>query len=251
MKQFGLWTVLAVVGMVIAGGLVSYVWLPQVQYEGQGLLAAWCSAFGVPGNWAKESAPPAGRIPSDVILSHDLMGEAHPSDVARGATLAASCAGCHGPTGGAGGNAPRLAGQYATVVYKQLRDFKSGMRSSAIMSAMTSTLADADMRAIALYYASLRRPAAAESAGPEPAIVKWGAPMRNIPPCGACHGDIEHTMASPWLKGEPEAYLRGELTAFASDTRHNDINAQMRAVARSMSADEISQAAAYYSGARR
>jgi cytochrome c553 len=72
--------------------------------------------------------------------------------------------------------------------------------------------------------------------------------MRNIAPCGSCHGDIEHTMASPWLKGEPRTYLRTELTAFASDERHNDIDAQMRAIAHRMTPGEIEQAAAYYGG---
>jgi cytochrome c553 len=134
------------------------------------------------------------------------------------------------------------------VIYKQLRDYKSGMRASAVMSEMARSLSDTDMRQVADYYASLPRPANFPLTGAAPAVVKWGAPMRNIAPCGSCHGAIDHTLASPWLKGEPRAYVRAELTAFASDERHNDIDAQMRAIAHGMTPDEIDQAAAYYAG---
>jgi cytochrome c553 len=41
-------------------------------------------------------------------------------------------------------------------------------------------------------------------------------------------------------------YLRTQLQAFASGTRHNDISEQMRNVARGMTYAEIEQAAAYY-----
>jgi hypothetical protein len=38
-----------------------------------------------------------------------------------------------------------------------------------------------------------------------------------------------------------------QLTAFASGERHNDINGQMRAMARGLKPEEIAQAAAHYS----
>jgi cytochrome c553 len=65
-----------------------------------------------------------------------------------------------------------------------------------------------------------------------PAIARNGAPMRNVAPCGSCHGDIDLKTATPRLEGEPLAYIRRQLTAFANGTRRNDINAQMRNVAR-------------------
>jgi cytochrome c553 len=55
-------------------------------------------------------------------------------------------------------------------------------------------------------------------------------------------------MASPWLNGEPVAYIRDQLIAFAAGKRVNDINGQMRAMARGMTDDEIQEAAAYFAG---
>lgn len=248
MSKVGLWTILAVVAMVLISGVIGFVWLPRTVYSDQGFFAAWCSAFGVPRSWAASGERPVAKISSDVVLTHELLGRPQPADVGHGATLALRCTMCHGPTGIQEANAPKLAGQYAVVIYKQLRDYQSGMRASATMEEMAQSLSDTEMRQLAVYYASLPRSAGFQLTGVAPEVVRWGAPMRNIAPCGSCHGDIDHTMASPWLKGEPRAYLRTELTAFASDERHNDIDAQMRAIAHRMTPGEIEQAAAYYGG---
>ena len=72
-----------------------------------------------------------------------------------------------------------------------------------------------------------------------PQIVTTGAPMRNIAPCGACHGDIDNKAGSPWLGGQSAVYIKAQLQAFASGTRRNDISQQMRNIARQMTAEEI------------
>jgi len=248
MNKVGLWAILAVLAMAFLGGVIGFVWLPRTLYSDQGFFAAWCSAFGVPRAWAASASTTVTKISSDVVLTHQLLAPLEPGDVGHGATLALRCTMCHGPTGISYANSPNLAGQYAVVIYKQLRDYQEGMRASAIMSQMARSLSDSEMRQLAAYYASLPRPAGFQLTDAAPAVVKWGAPMRNIAPCDSCHGGIDHTMASPWLKGEPQAYIRAELTAFASDERHNDINAQMRAIAERMTPAEIDQAAAYYAG---
>jgi cytochrome c553 len=156
---------------------------------------------------------------------------------------------CHGPRGLSGTVIPNLAGQYAPAIYKQLRDFKSGARTNPIMNPRVVDLSDQDMRDLGAFYAYLprQRPtqAARESA---PQIVLHGAPMRNIPPCGACHGAIGYKMGTERLEGESPMYLRAQLVAFAAGERHNDITEQMRNVARGMSLTEMEQAAAYYAG---
>jgi len=249
MKDLGLRAIAAVLGMVLIGGIIGYVWLPRIAFPDQGFFAAWCSAFGVPRNWAAASGPPL-KISSDVELTHGILGAAQPADLEHGSSLAQRCVMCHGPTAPASLGAPKLDGQYPVVIFKELRDFRSGTRDNAIMKGMAGSLSDTEMRQLAVYYASLRRPPSSGPVRSAPAIVKWGAPMRDIPPCGSCHGDIDHTMAGPWLEGEPEAYIRSQLTDFASNRRHNDIDAQMRVIAHAMSKQEIEQAAAYYAGAR-
>lgn len=82
---------------------------------------------------------------------------------------------------------------------------------------------------------------------PVPPIVATGSPMRNIAPCASCHGAADHKTGAPWLEGEPLAHIRAQLQAFAAGDRHNDINEQMRNVARQMTPDEMEVAARYYS----
>ena len=72
--------------------------------------------------------------------------------------------------------------------------------------------------------------------------------MRNIAPCGACHGELGNKIGAPWLEGEPVTYLRAQLDAFADGTRRNDIDQQMRNVARGMTPAEITAASRYYHG---
>ena len=84
--------------------------------------------------------------------------------VARGRALAESgggagvpCATCHGE-GLKGGIGPRLAGQYATYVVRQLHDLKTGRRKgeqAGQMAATVEKLTLPDMIALAAYAASL------------------------------------------------------------------------------------------------
>jgi cytochrome c553 len=249
MKRLGLWGVLATIVLVFAGGFVSYFWLPSAQLNSpRSLFAAFCMALGVPQAAPHSTIVVALSPPSDVILTHDLLQPSTLADIGHGATLALRCTPCHGPTGISFADSPNLAGQYATAIYKQLRDFKSGVRSNAIMNPVAQALSDPQMQQIAAYYASRARPAALRAAADPPPIVKWGAPMRNVAPCGSCHGSEDHSTARPWLNGEPAAYLRAQLQAFASGARTNDINGQMRAMVRGMSPAEINIAALYLAG---
>lgn len=247
-----LWGSLIVLALIIAGGLISYVWMPRFELDASSSwFLSFCSALGVPHSRPDlaggSPAPPA--VPhSDVILTHHLLAPASSVDIGDGATLALRCTPCHGPTGISYANSPNLAGQYAVTIYKQLRDYKAGARANAIMTPMAQSLSDEEMRRIAAYYASVLKPAGSRLTSTPPPIVRWGAPMRDVAPCGSCHGTIDHTLAAPWLNGEPYAYLIEQLKAFHDRTRVNDINEQMRAVAHGMTASEMVAAAAYYSG---
>ncbi len=186
---------------------------------------------------------------STVELTPTTDGPATSQSIGRGATLALRCTMCHGERGLCQSNSPNLAGQYGSVIYKQLHAFKSGARSNAVMSPMVANLSDQDIRHLAAYYASLPRPSAAraQDALPAPDIVATGAPMRNIAPCASCHGGLETKVGSPWLNGLSAVYIKSQLHAFASGDRHNDVSEQMRNVARNMTPEEIDQAATYYS----
>lgn len=72
-----------------------------------------------------------------------------------------ACMGCHSPTGQ--GNAPagypRLSGQYAEYVEKQLRAFREGTRANdgdtRVMRSVAKQLSDAEIKAVANYVAGL------------------------------------------------------------------------------------------------
>lgn len=243
----GITAVLAV--LAAAAGMV---WLPWTQ-AAPGTFRVWeaiCHAAGVP------VAAPGGPVvaatypTTTVVVTPQMLHSISEQAISEGATLALRCAMCHGPQGLSMANSPNLAGQYAQVVYKQLRDYNSGARVNAVMQPMAALLDQRQMRELAGYYQSLPRLAPQPTGGPVPRIVSEGAPMRGIAPCTSCHGTSAHTAGSPWLYGEPYVYLRDQLIAFASGRRHNDIDAQMRNVARPMTPDEIEHAAAYYAGSK-
>jgi cytochrome c553 len=250
-------TVGGLLAMVVFSVGVGFIWLPSAQSDQpfQGVWNAICSAAGVPQQWLRvSSATPAPLLQtSAVAMTPQLLAQSSSTSVGRGATLSMRCTMCHGVRGMSDANSPNLAGQYASVIYKQLLDFQAGARRNAVMSPMVSNLSDQDMRDLSAYYAYLPRPVAVRSdavAVPVPDIVSHGAPMRNIASCASCHGGIDHKAGSPWLEGMPAAYTRAQLQAFATDARHNDINEQMRNVARNMTPGEIDAAAAYYAGAQ-
>lgn len=81
---------------------------------------------------------------------------AQPADKeARGRQLAGACAVCHGPRGiGAAPDAPHLAGQPEGYLQRQLRAFRGGERRHEIMSVIAKPLSDADIDALASFYAA-------------------------------------------------------------------------------------------------
>jgi cytochrome c553 len=240
----------ATIALLIFSVVVGFVWLPSAQRDAQfrGIWNSICSAAGVPRKWlAAEPLDPAWKV-STVEVTPRLLADANQLSIGRGATLALRCTMCHGERGMSQANSPNLAGQYAIVIYKQLRDFATGARQNAVMSPMVRSLTDQDMRDLSAYYAYLPRPAptAQSDSALAPQIVVHGSPLRNIPACASCHGGIDTKVGSPWLDGLPAAYSKAQLQAFADGTRHNDITGQMRNIARNMTPEEIAAAADWY-----
>jgi cytochrome c553 len=229
---------------------VGFIWLPSEQAGGR-LLGVWytiCRAAGL------VRAPPIQKevvqptyVTTSVEIVPRMLSQPSAEAIGRGATLALRCTMCHGARGLSQANTPNLAGQYPAVIYKQLIDFNTGARTSAVMQPLVADLSDADMRDLAAYYAYLpREPVDQASSGEAPRIVADGAPMRSIAPCGACHGELSAKAGTPWLEGQPAVYLHAQLEGFASGARHNDIDEQMRNVARGMTQQEIDGASRYF-----
>lgn len=98
------------------------------------------------------------------------LGEADPNLVAAGEKLyrggnvasgVSACAACHSPTGTGNPAAmfPRVSGQYAAYVAKQLQDFKTGARTNdagQMMRNIASKMTDEEIQAVASYMQGLR-----------------------------------------------------------------------------------------------
>ncbi len=245
-------SMLTLVALTVLSIIVGFIVLPSVQadYTSQGLWASICRSAGVPGSWSSGDTnnSKADPLSTMVVLDRTMAHKGADDSVGRGATLALNCTMCHGAQGMSVANAPNLAGQYPEVVVKQLRDYKSGNRSSSVMEALAQRLADKDMGDLAAYYTSLPKARTVPTTYDEnlPALVRVGAPLRNIAPCISCHGGVDQKFGAPWLEGMPKDYLVAQLSAFASSQRRNDSHAQMRNVAFAMTPQEIEEVSIFY-----
>jgi len=247
------WSLVSLVTFTLLSVLVGFVWLPSVHrdFSAQGLWDSICRAAGVPSTWS-DSAPAASTAPqsTNVVLERSMARAGATSSVGRGATLALNCTMCHGAQGMSGSSAPNLAGQYPEVVIKQLQDYKSAHRASPIMEALATRLSDQDIADLAAYYAYLPKARTAPTTYDEslPALVRVGAPLRNVAPCISCHGGVDQKLGAPWIEGMPKDYLVAQLQAFRGGGRRNDSEAQMRNVARAMTDAEIDEVSTFYAG---
>jgi cytochrome c553 len=174
-------------------------------------------------------------------------------DANKGKQLSARCASCHGSEGVSPvPTYPHLAGQRADYTYKQLRDYKDGTRSHAIMSALVAGLSDQDMADLSVFYASFPPPKgqADRSIDASETVIRVGDGKRLIPSCASCHesrGSLRN-YGVPVLDGQTEQYLKQSMQAYKTGTRANDVYQVMRSIAKNLTDEEIAQTAAYYAG---
>jgi cytochrome c553 len=65
------------------------------------------------------------------------------------------CVACHGPNAAGTDEFPRLAGQHAQYLLKQLRSFQSNLRNVAVMHGVAKELQVNEMKSVAAYLESL------------------------------------------------------------------------------------------------
>ena len=176
-------------------------------------------------------------------------------NVAAGQAKAAACAGCHGADGNGGADPlwPKLAGQEADYIAKQLSDFKSGARKDPIMAGMVAALSSVDMKNIGAYFASLKaKPGSAQNAelaklGEK--IYRGGNAKMEVSACMSCHGPSGHGIPPrfPKVSGQKAAYTQKQLLAFKTSARANDGETMTR-IAFRMSEQEIKAVSEYMAG---
>jgi len=160
---------------------------------------------------------------------------------------------CHGIEGETSSRAfPRLAGQHAKYVARQLADFQSGRRKSGTMQPMVDGLTSEDFVALGVYFET--RPAEAHPVADEALarsgrdLFENGKPAAGIAACASCHGPQGlGTETLPRLAGQHALYIENQVRAFTQRERTND-NAVMQVIAAGLSDAEVKAVAAYISG---
>lgn len=170
-------------------------------------------------------------------------------DIEAGRTKAQVCAACHGADGNStAGNFPNLAGQTWRYIYVQLKDFKEGRRTDAVMSPMAAPLSRQDMIDIANFYAA--QSARPSSFKTDEAKIKLGKAKADETLCTMCHlGGFSGQNEIPRVAGQQYDYVIKQLKDFKARTRTNDAGS-MTSVAQTLSDADIENLAHYITSLR-
>ncbi len=176
-------------------------------------------------------------------------------DQEAGKQKAQICAACHA----ADGNSinpiwPKLAGQHAEYISKQLQDYQAGNRKNDQMSPMATNLGEQDITDLSAYFASQK----IKHGTTDPSLLELGEKIyragnidAGVPACLACHGPTGRGNPAalyPALGGQHAAYTQVQLKAFRENTRINDINEVMRTIVGRMTDEEIKAVSEYVQG---
>lgn len=187
------------------------------------------------------------------VLSFVNVAQAQ-GDIEAGKTKSVTCAACHGTDGnGPSDLYPKIAGQHASYLVKQLQEFKSGVREDPIMLGMAGALSEQDMEDLAAYYSSLTT--TPETVSPEIAeaaknFYMGGDMERGIPGCTACHGPRGNGLELakfPKISGQHPAYLKSQLEKFRSGLRGNSPNGMMSDLSSKLTDEDIELLSHYIS----
>lgn len=191
----------------------------------------------------------------DLAIDEQRIGVGDPA-AGKKKVQSENCQECHGINGiSSSPSFPKLAGQYAEYIVKQLQDFQSGRRKHRVMTVMAEGLSENEQADIAAYFASL--PVMPGDGEGENQIARnlftRGDMRRNILPCQSCHGETgkgknSPTETRPVIGGQHRIYLREQLRNWREGERHNSPEGIMNIIAKSLTDAEIEALSHYISG---
>lgn len=210
------------------------------------------------------SPVPLGEPPNPLFVSFEGDPVAGQRVVmgAGGIGVGGACFQCHGTQGhGDGGAAfPRLAGQPAWYLYKQLGDYAGGRRPNDLMTPIAAALSEQERRDVAAYYAAasnegggsrrgvLGQDVDAELVQRGGRISALGSPERGVQSCVGCHGPAGSGLPpdTPYLAGQSSHYLELQLRLWSEGRRRNDPQGVMADVARRLTPQDRRAVAQYF-----
>lgn len=186
---------------------------------------------------------------------------AYHGDVAKGKEIASTvCVACHGADGNSPTSAnPKLAGQHAPYLFKQMKNFKAGAdgkseRVNAIMNGMIAPYTEEQMQDLAVYFAAQTQSGSEvknrEALELGKKLYRAGDASKGLPACAACHGPAGSGLPAqfPRIAGQFSEYTEAQLKSFRNSERVNDPNRMMQMVAVKMTDAEIRAVADYIAG---
>lgn len=190
----------------------------------------------------------AGDSPEDI---KQRIGKGDP---AAGKEKSAMCQGCHGEDGNsAAATFPRLAGQFANYLQKQIRDFQNELRNDPTMSGMAATVTEKqDLLDITAYFASQKQMKGSGSSNDKGKKLYFEGNLEGAYGCVNCHGEngkgkSPNNAMFPVIGGQHKDYLVKQLTDFNKDERKNDPSGMMGDIAKKLTPAEIEAVSDYLS----
>ena len=186
------------------------------------------------------------KILIKILFSFSLFTSLTPNlyaaDINAGEKKAAVCAGCHGAKGISSNFIyPNLAGQQAAYLATQLRAFKKGTRTDAMMQPFVAQLSVDDINNLVAFFAAQENKTVHH---PEMNVVTEEI-VSKASMCKGCHGkEGEGRGTFPKLTNQHVHYLEKQLKAFKSGDRKGG---PMSGIAKSLSDDDIKQLSHYFS----
>jgi len=195
-----------------------------------------------------------GRIAALAFLMTPMAAFA--GDASKAISLAGNlCASCHGEDGNSlVPNFPKLAGQQAVYLLRELKDYKSGKRESEVMVPLVSSLSDEDLANLAAFYASQK---AAPGTVTDPSLLPVGKALylkgnakSGIPTCESCHEeDGSGAGKFPRVAGQNVEYSLEQFKLYAAGKRTNGTRV-MKTIAERMTEQETRAVAEYMASMR-
>ena len=164
--------------------------------------------------------------------------------------LAYGCAGCHGYDGASvGPSIPGLAGQQKDAFVIAMKEFKSGERHSTVMDRIAKGYSDADIEAMAVFFARQPRFKTEQNIAPEK--VAKGAKVAEKH-CAKCHTEDGRTAkeeaGTPIMAGQWLQYLQFQAQDYKSGERKMTKNMANRV--KLLSAEEMDDLAHFYASVK-
>ena len=167
-----------------------------------------------------------------------------------------ACAACHMADGSGQPEVgiPRLAGQSADYMAKQLDYFADGRRGNIVMHPYAAALSDNEKQSFAKYFAASSTSTIASPFPPTEALLARGQQLfangdvrTGLVACAQCHGPTGLGVGdfSPRLAGQSAVYIVEQLRDWHAGAMRDPDGKYMSAIAVRLSPDDMKSVAAY------